>query len=199
MTRLAAAPPGGLGLTFAVSLLLSVLSANAGMKALIGGLNVAFEQPERRRFLTLNLASLGLTVGAILLALAATLAISAAPPVLAALGLGGLVWADWVRWPAMIAISMASISLLYRFGPSRLNPRLSWITPGGAFAGLAWAAMSFAFSLYVGHFGTYDRTYGSLGALAGFMTWIWLSLIVILLGAELNNELDRTVPKPTDA
>ena len=67
------------------------------------------------------------------------------------------------------------------------------------FPGLAWAAMSFAFSLYVGHFGTYDRTYGSLGALAGFMTWIWLSLIVILLGAELNNELDRTVPKPTDA
>jgi membrane protein len=79
-----------------------------------------------------------------------------------------------------------------------MNPRLRWVTPGSAFAALAWAAMSLAFSVYVGQFGTYDRTYGSLGALAGFMTWIWLSLTVVLLGAELNCELDRTVPKRLD-
>ncbi|MBS0363803.1 MAG: YihY/virulence factor BrkB family protein [Proteobacteria bacterium] len=198
LTRLAATPPASLGLTFAVSLALSLLSANAGMKAVIAGLNIAFEAHERRGFLAVNLVSLGLTLGAILMVIAAMLTISAAPQVLARVGLGGWVAASWMRWPAMIAASAVAISLLYRFAPSRIHARFSWITPGGVFAAFAWAAMSFGFSLYVGRFGTYDRTYGSLGALAGFMTWIWLSLIVILLGAELNCELDRAVPKHVD-
>ncbi|HEY3951041.1 YihY/virulence factor BrkB family protein [Phenylobacterium sp.] len=195
MTRLAAAPPASLGLTFAVSLALSLLSSNAGMKAVIGGLNVAFEVRESRGFLMVNLVSLGFTLGAILLVIAAMLIISAAPQVLADVGLGGWVAASWLRWPAMIVTSAIAISLLYRLAPALRGPRFRWITPGGVFAALAWAAMSFVFSLYVGRFGTYDRTYGSLGALAGFMTWIWLSLTVILLGAELNCELDRAVPK----
>lgn len=195
MTRLAAAPPASLGLTFAISLVLSLVSANAGVKGLISGLNVAFEIRERRNFAMLNLVSLGFTVGAILIAILAMLAVSAAPQVLAAVGLGDWAAASWLRWPAMIVLGALAISALYRFAPSHRHARWRWITPGGVFAALAWAAMSFAFSLYVGHFGTYDKTYGSLGALAGFMTWIWLSLIAVLLGAELNCELDRAVPK----
>ncbi|MBS0334315.1 MAG: YihY/virulence factor BrkB family protein [Proteobacteria bacterium] len=199
MTRLAAAPKSSLGVTFAISLVLSLVSANAGVKGLIGGLNIALEVRERRNFAVLNLVSLGFTLGAILVAVMAMLAVSAAPEVLARVGLGGWAAASWLRWPAMIALSAISISGLYRFAPSHEHARRRWITPGGAFAALAWASMSLAFSVYVGHFGTYDRTYGSLGALAGFMTWIWLSLIVVLLGAELNCELDRSLPKQPDA
>lgn len=81
-------------------------------------------------------------------------------------------------------------SVLYRYGPSREHARWRWITPGGIAAAIGWLVMSVLFSWYVANFGHYDRTYGSLGAVIGFMTWIWLSLIVILFGAELNSELE---------
>ncbi len=196
MTRLAATPPGDLGLTFALSLALSIWSANAGMKAVIGGLNVAYEQTEHRGFFTLNAVSLTLTAGGILFAMLSLATVSAGPQVLVRLGLGGWEAASWLRWPAMLAISAGLLSVLYRFAPAHEHPHWRWITPGGLFAAAAWAAMSFAFSLYVGHFGHYDRTYGSLGALAGFMTWIWLSLIMILAGGELNCELERQADNP---
>jgi membrane protein len=83
------------------------------------------------------------------------------------------------------------VSVLYRFGPSHVNKRWRWITPGSLFAGIAWLLVSLLFSLYVNNFGSYDKTYGSLGAAVGFMTWIWLSLTVVLAGAELNCELER--------
>jgi len=195
MTRLAAVPHDKLGWTFLLSLVLSVWSANAGTKALIAGLNVAYEARERRNFLMLNLVSLGFTAGGIVFAVAALGTVVAVPELLARLGLGGLAGGSVWRWPIMLAVMVAVLSGLYRFAPSHKHPRWRWVTPGGVLAAVLWGAMSAAFSFYVGHWGTYDRTYGSLGALAGFMTWIWLSLIVVLLGAELNCELDHERPK----
>jgi len=193
--RLAAIPSDKLGWTFVLSLVLSVWSANAGTKALIAGLNVAYEARERRNFLMLNLVSLGFTAGGILFAVAALGTVVAVPELLARLGLGHLAGGSGWRWPIMLAVMVAVLSGLYRFAPSHKHPRWRWVTPGGVLAAVLWGAMSAAFSFYVGHWGTYDRTYGSLGALAGFMTWIWLSLIVVLLGAELNCELDHERPK----
>jgi membrane protein len=195
ITRLAAVPQGKLGLTFALSLVLSVWSSNAGTKALITGLNVAYEVRERRNFLVLNLVSLGFTAGLILFSVAGLATIVAAPALLARVGLGDLAGGSVWRWPVMLAVMVAVLSGLYRFAPAHEHPRWRWVTPGGVLAAALWGAMSVAFSFYVGHWGHYDRTYGSLGALAGFMTWIWLSLIVVLLGAELNCELDRERPK----
>jgi len=195
MTRLAAIPHDKLGWTFALSLVLSVWSSNAGTKALIAGLNIAYEVRERRNFLMLNLVSLGFTAGGILFAVAGLATVVAAPELLARVGLGHLAGGSGWRWPVMLAVMVAVLSGLYRFAPSHRHPRWRWVTPGGVLAAALWGAMSAAFSFYVGHWGHYDRTYGSLGALAGFMTWIWLSLIVVLLGAELNCELDRERPK----
>jgi membrane protein len=195
INRLAAAPPGGLGLTFALSLVLSVWSSNAGTKALIEGLNIAYEARERRSFLTLNLVSLGFTAGGILFSVAGLATVVAVPGLLARVGLGHLIGGSVWRWPIMLAVMVAVLSGLYRFAPSHKHPHWRWVTPGGILATALWGAMSAAFSFYVGHWGHYDRTYGSLGALAGFMTWIWLSLIVVLLGAELNCELDHERPK----
>jgi len=191
VARLAATPPASLGLTFALSLLLSIWSSNAGMKGVIAGLNIAYEQPERRNFLVLNLVSLTFTAGAILFAVAAVATVAAAPELLSRIGLETISGAAVLRWPVMLLVTAGLVSVLYRFAPSHQRPRWRWITPGSGFAALAWGAMSAAFSLYVSRFGRYDATYGSLGALAGFMTWIWLSLIVVLLGAELNSELER--------
>ena len=197
MTRLAAAPDGGLGATFVVSLLLSVWSSNAGVKAVMAGLNVAYEEREHRNFIKLNLVSLSFTGGAIIFALFTVAAVSAAPAMLGRLGLESLGWLSILRWPALLAVVVAAMSLLYRYGPSRAHARWRWITPGGALGAGGWLAMSLAYSIYVANFGHFDRTYGSLGAVVGFMTWIWLSLIVILLGAELNSELEQQTASDT--
>jgi membrane protein len=196
VARLAAASHATLGLAFFVSLLFSVWSTNAGMKGLIAGLNVAYETRERRNFLELNLVSLAFTAGGIVFAMAATAAIAAAPDVLAWLHLQALEGASLLRWPAMLLVTAVVLSVLYRFAPCRHGARWRWITPGGVLAAVGWMAMSLAFSFYVAHFGRYDRTYGSLGAIVGFMTWIWLSLTIVLLGAEFNSELESQAERP---
>jgi membrane protein len=193
MVRLAAAPAASLQLTFIVSLLFSVWSANAGMKGVIAGLNVAYELRERRNFFVLNLVSLAFTAGAIAFAILAMSAIVAVPEVLAMVRLEISPGASVLRWPALFVVTALALSVLYRFGPSRRGARWRWITPGGVLAAVLWMAMSLVFSLYVGRFGSFDRTYGSLGAVVGFMTWIWLSLTIVLLGAEFNSELEDQV------
>lgn len=189
--RLAALPHDKLGLTFLFSLLLSIWSANAGMKAVFAGLNIAFEQTEKRKFLELNEQSLAFTVCALAAALAGTLAIGATPTVLHRLHLSALAPVSLLRWPVLLAAILTLVSVLYRFGPSYRRVPWRWITPGAVLASLGWLVMSFLFSIYVDNFGSYDRTYGSLGAVVGFMTWMWLTLTVVLAGAELNCELER--------
>ena len=194
--RLSITSHATLGLTFFVSLLLSVWSANAGMKGVIGGLNVAYERRETRNFFRLNLLSLAFTAGAILFALVATAAIAMAPDLLARLHLETLAAASLLRWPAMLVFAALLISVLYRFAPARHGARWRWITPGSLLAAVAWMGMSLAFSFYVNHFGRYDSTYGPLGAIVGFMTWIWLSLTIVLAGAEFNSELEQEAAPP---
>jgi membrane protein len=190
ITRLANTKHGSLGFAFAVSFLISIWSSNAGVKALIAALNDAYEEKERRGFLPLNALSLGFTVGLIVFAVAAGSALVAAPATLRALGLAALAGPAVLRWPAVLIAVGTLFSLLYRFGPCRAHAKWRWITPGSALAALAWVAMSVGFSWYVANFGHYDKTYGSLGAIVGFMTWIWLSVMVVLYGAELNSALE---------
>jgi len=191
IARLVAISHGKLGLTFAIGLLVSIWSANAGVKALIAGLNVAYERREARGFIALNLLSLGFTFGAIIFTVCSATAMAAAPAMLTRLGLDGLESLTGLRWPILLIVTLALVSILYRFAPCRGQVRWRWITPGGLAAAIAWMAMSLAFSWYVGNFGHYNRTYGSLGAVVGFMTWIWLSVVVVLFGAELNSEIEK--------
>ncbi len=191
ISRLAAIGHGRLGLTFATGLAISLWSSNAGVKALIAGLNVAYEKTEGRRFILLNLLSLGFTFGAIVFAVVAAAAMAAAPRTLAELGLAGVASITGLRWPVLFLIAVVLLSFFYRYAPCRHQVRWRWITPGGVAAALIWMMMSLLFSWYVSNFGHYNRTYGSLGAVIGFMTWIWLSVVVILFGAELNSEIEK--------
>jgi len=199
LTRLASADQGRLGLAFAVSLAVSIWSANAGIKALIEALNVAYEARERRGLIRLNLITLGFTAGAILFSVLAIAFVVSAPEVFSGLGLPQLSALGFVRWPIFLGLMTVVFALLYRYGPCRPRARWRWVTPGGAVAAGGWLAMSGLFSWYVANFGHYDKTYGSLGAIVGFMTWIWLSLIVVLLGAELNSEIERETAADTPA
>jgi membrane protein len=191
LARLATSGRGQLGVGFATGLVIALWSATSGIRALLSGLNVAYEQAEKRHFVILNAVALMFTAAAILFAIAAVACVVAAPTLLHRLGLGHMAGVSWLRWPVVMVVVAILLSLLYRYGPSHDDPHWRWITPGGAVASASWLVMSLLFSWYVANFGHYDKIYGSLGALAGFMTWIWLSLIVVLLGAELNSELAR--------
>ncbi len=191
MARFAARGSGQLSLAFLLSLLISIWSANGAVKALFDGLNVAYEQHEKRGIVTLNLVSLIFTVGGLVFVIVALSLVVAIPIALAFFGYShGLGWLAILRWPAMLAAAIFALSILYRYGPSRRRARWRWITWGGAMAALLWLLASMAFSLYVGSFAHYDRTYGSLGAVVAFMTWIWLSTTIVLAGAELNSEIE---------
>jgi len=209
ITRVASQGRTTLGLTFIAGFLVSLWSANAGMKSLFDALNLVYNEPERRSFIWLNIISLMFTVLAIVFVLVASGVMVVIPIVLNFIGLGGAteMVIKIARWPALLIIVTLALALLYRYGPSREKPQWRWITWGSAVAAVSWVVVSILFSWNAENFGSYNRTYGSLGAIIAFMIWIWLSIIVVLIGAELNAETEhQTVhdtttgrPKPLGA
>ena len=196
--RIAAKDNGTLGLTFFTSLLLSLWSANAAMKAMFDALNVVYEETEKRSFVMLNLRSLTFTIGALLFTILALASIVVLPVVFNFVGFGqGARLVALLRWPGLLVVLLGGLSLLYRYGPSRERPRWRWVGTGGAVAGLLWLVASILFSWYVSSFGNYNETYGSLGAVIGFMTWIWISTTIVLLGAEINAEMEHQTARDT--
>jgi len=199
LKRVSAQRNDTLGFAFAVGLGTALWSANAGIKALFDVLNLVHDEPESRGFIKLNAQSLAFTamaIGFVLLALGALVVL---PIALDYFGITTVADAiiRWLRWPALLLVVMLGLSLLYRFGPSHAQARWRWITWGSAIAAVLWLFASVLFSWYAADFGSYNKTYGSLGAVIGFMVWIWISTIVILVGAEIDAEVDR--PAPRDA
>lgn len=197
LARLTAHRTSALSLGFIGGLLFALWSANAGSKAIMDSLNVAYGETEKRSFIQLNLVALAFTLGAILAFMFALSAVVLAPIVLSHLGLGGGVDAlvRIARWPALTALVVLGLTMLYRYGPSLSDPQWTWLFPGNVLAAIAWLAVSALFSWYIASFGNYDATYGSLGGAIGMMTWMWISTIVVLLGAELNAELNRAASR----
>ena len=192
MVRLARASEANLSLAFVFGLLLSIWSANAGVKALFKGLNVAYEEKETRGFIRLNLVSLAFTLGTVLIVALAMAALVALPVALQFLRVdAAVIGLSQLRWPALLVVVSLFLSLVYRYGPSRAAPRWRWVTPGGVVAAALWMGGSALFSWYLTRFADYDATYGSLGAVFGFMTWLWLSSTIVLVGAELNAEIEH--------
>ena len=190
MVRLATQKHASLSVAFAVSTLLSVWSANNGMQALIDGLNIAYDETEKRNFAVLRGVTLGFTLGGILFLTLVTAILVALPVVFEALGL----WAWWVvpvRWFALLAIAILAFAVIYRFGPSRAKARWRWVRFGAVLGAAAWVLGSLGFSWFLNNVAHYDATYGPLGAVVGFMMWIWFSAMTVLIGAELNAEIEH--------
>jgi membrane protein len=199
LTRVSAKGGQALGITFLVSLVISLWSANAAMKSLFDTLNVVYREPETRGFIKLNAISLLFTGGALLFALLAIGTVVVLPVLLNYLGMSEA--ADLVlrigRWPAIFVCVAFGLALIYRYGPDREEPKWRWISWGSALAAALWLAGSVLFSWYAANFGSFNATYGSLGAVIGFMTWIWISAIVILIGGELDAELEHQTLRDT--
>lgn len=192
-------PAQQLGLATLISLAIALWSSNGGVKAIFDALNVVYQEKEKRGFFSLNAISLAFTVGPIVFLLLAIAALAVLPALLDKFGLSRIVELVLMigRWPLLLVLVSLGIALIYRFDPSRDKARWRWITPGSIFSAIAWLAASFLFSWYVQNFGSYNKTYGSLGAAVGFMTWVWLSIIVILLGAKLNAEMEHQTARDT--
>ena len=184
---------GELGATLGFSLVLSLWSANRATKALIDALNIIYGEREQRGFVRLNLASLALAVGALAFGLVAVGATVALPLALRSTAFGDAteLLLRLGRWPLLLAISTLALALLYYFAPAREVPRWRWVTAGSGAASLLWLMSSILFSTYVMHFAHYDRTYGSLAGIVVLMLWLWLSSVVVLLGAEIDAEMEE--------
>jgi len=190
IARLARMDSTSLGIATVVSLAISLWSANAGVKALFEGLNVAYREPERRSYVSLTLISLAVTMCLIAFAVVSLAAIVALPYLEDRFGGFGSVIVALCKWPALLILVTLFFAALYHFGPSREDRHWKWLTWGSTIASVLWLAASLLFSWYAANFGTFDRTYGSLGAVVGFMTWMWISTIVFMLGGIVNAELE---------
>jgi membrane protein len=194
VVRIAGNNDGKLTFAFVLGLGIALWSANAGMKAIFDALNVVYDEDEKRGIVTLNAVSLTFTFVAIIALLLALGAVVVLPLVLAFVGFTAEYYAGalpLLRWPALFVLMVAGLAVLYRFGPSRRRAKWRWLSVGSVVAALAWIAVSLAFSWYLSRFADYNATYGSLGAVIGLMMWLWISTLVILVGAELNSEIEH--------
>lgn len=182
-----------LGLGFLLGLGIALWSANNSVKALFQAMNVAYEEREKRSILRLHLVTFSFTLGAILIGVLFLLSVGVVPAALALLRLDA--WTEWLialgRWPVLLLAVGAGISLIYRYGPSRSRAKMQWITWGSALATIVWIAASVGFSFYLENFANYNATYGALGAVVGLMMWSWLSVVILIVGAEINAEIEH--------
>jgi membrane protein len=199
MKRLATQDRSALSIGFVVGVVVALWSASSGMKALFDALNVVYGEAERRGFLKLSGIALLFTLGSMVFLLLALGAVVVVPIVIGFVGLQSqsAMILTVARWPALFVVMAFGLAILYRFGPSRPEQPLRLVGWGNVSAALLWVGGSLLFSWYVASFGSYNKTYGSLGAVIGFMTWIWLSTMIILLGADLDAAIaDDTRPGP---
>jgi len=201
IARIVSKGTGQLTFGFLFGLGLALWSANAGVKAMFDALNIIYGEQEKRGFIKLNVVSLTFTFCTIVVAQLLLAGVVVVPLLFAAFGLptGSEAVAAYGRWPLMFIVAFVSFLVLYRFGPSRRHAQWRWLMAGAALAALLWIAVSSGFSLYLSRFANYDATYGSLGAVIGMMMWMWLSAIVVLVGAELNAEIEHQTALDTTA
>lgn len=193
LTALTQQKASTLSFAFVTGLVIALWSANSGMKALFDAMNVAYQEDEKRSLVGLNLLSLAFTFGALIIAIVLIAAIGVLPAALAYLWLDR--WqellARFARWPFILVFVGCGIAVIYRYGPSREQAKLKWLSWGVVFSTLLWFAASILFSFYLENFANYNATYGTLGALIGLMVWVWISVIILIVGAELNAELEH--------
>ncbi len=199
MTDLASAKNTGLGLGLLISLALALWSASGGTGNLIAAVNTAYDEKETRNFIKKRALALALTVGAIIVFVLTASLVAVFPAVANALGITGIarVGLEALRWVVLLAVLAIALAVLYRLAPDRDDPKMKWTSVGAVVAIVVWVLASVVFSLYVNNFGSYGKTYGALAGIVILLTWLWLSVVAILLGAEINAELEKQTVKDT--
>lgn len=195
--RITGGPPTALGGGFVVSLALTLWSASRGVSGLVTAMNIAYDEEEKRGFVKRTSLILGFTLGAILCAVIALFLVAGVPALIDGLDLGtvGAIGAQVARWIVLAVLVLAVLGVMYGILPSRGPSKWRWVTVGSLVGSLLWILASVGFSLYVSWFGSYDKTFGSLGAVAILLMWFYIGAYVVLLGAELNADAEHRTKK----
>jgi membrane protein len=199
LTNVAAASSGAKITSLIITIATALWSASSGMKALIEGVNIAYDERETRGFLKLRGLALLLTVGGIVVFGLAIGAIAVFPALAGKLP-GGQVLetvAGVLRWVVLAAVIIGALAIIFRLSPDRDQPRMKWVSSGAILAALFWLLASIGFSFYANNFGSYNKTYGSLAAVIILMFWLYITAFIILIGAELNGQLELQTRKDT--
>lgn len=188
----------GLGLGVVLALAGVLWSASGGMDGLIKGINIAYDEDPRSFPKRRGLAIL-LTLGAIVFLILLVGLVGVVPPVIEAIGLGtvGTILAQVARWVLVVVLMMGAMAVTYRIAPHRDDPELAWVTPGAIVATILWLIGSLGFSFYVSSFGSYNETYGAMAGVIVLNLWLFLSAFCVLLGAEINSELEAQTAQDT--
>jgi membrane protein len=193
LTTITASSNSRLSVAFAISLVIALVSARSGTASLMTALDIAYDENEKRSLVRFELEALALTLAVTVFAIIALVLIAVVPAVLQLLSFGGYskTVAAIIRWPILILLIAVALAAIYRFAPSREEPKWRWVTWGAAIATALWLGGSALFSLYVADFASYNKTYGSLGAVVVLLMWLYVSAFAVLLGAEINAEIEH--------
>ncbi|MGK7391223.1 MAG: YihY/virulence factor BrkB family protein [Candidatus Cyclobacteriaceae bacterium M2_1C_046] len=188
-----------LGWSLVLSILISLWSANKGTKAVFEGVNIAYDEIDERGFLKQNAITLGFTLGGIIIGFIAIAMVVIFPALVDKIGLPATLETviQLLRWPILALIVMFALAAVYKVAPYRESPKFRWTSWGAITATIFWLAGSLLFSLYVNNFGSYDETYGSFAAVIILMLWFYLTAFIILLGAEINSEMEHQTTRDT--
>ena len=190
---------GALGLATVIGILTALWSASSGMKAMVTGVNLAYDETESRKFVKLRGLSIVLTLGAMVL-MGVALALIVGFPAVADSWPTALRWTVGVlRWVLLAALLIGALAVLYRFAPDRDEPKWTWVSWGSGIATLLWILASIGFSVYANSFGNYNKTYGALAGVIILMFWLYLTAVIVLVGAELNTEMELQTARDTTA
>lgn len=197
--QIARSSPAALGWGLIFSVLLSLWSANKGTQALFQAINIAYNEKNNRGFLKGNLITLLFTILGIVVAILSMVLVIALPAFTSQLGLPDVLqtMVFFARWTILAVVLIAGLAILYRFAPVRKNPQWRWVSWGSVIATVLWIAGSWGFSYYVKNFSNFNATYGSLAAVVILLLWFNLSSFIVLLGAEINSELERQTVRDT--
>lgn len=199
LTRIVNKPRSTLGLTAVFSFAVALWSATNGMRAMMTAMNIVYQEREKRSFLRFNSVAIGMTIFAVGFVVTSLALIAVIPAVLGFTGAP-----DWVvnltnltRWPLLAGAIMLLLAFVFRYGPSRSDARWRWVTIGGVVSTLLALLASVGLSTYLSYFNTYNETYGSLGAVVILLTWFYISIIAVLIGALVNAEIEHQTTKDT--
>jgi membrane protein len=199
LTAVASARAGSLSIGAVVGLAIALWSAGAGVRALMIALNNAYHQHERRSVVVFYLTAFLFTIGIVALGILSLGVIVAVPLVLGLIDLGPIagILIKLLPWLVLAVFVTVALGALYRYGASRAQPKTRWVSWGALVATLLWIAASVLFSIYVSNFASYNETYGTLGAVVALLMWLWISAFIVLLGAELNAEMEHQTEEDT--
>lgn len=191
-TEVTGSSDNGLGLAAIIGILLALYSASKGMGSLMDGLNVAYDEEEERGFIRLKLETFGLTLLLIFGLILAFGLMIGLPSVLKFMEFGKTAefFASVLSVVVLALFTMVGLAIMYRYGPSRDSAEISWVTPGAVIATLLWGISSAGFAFYAANFGSYNESFGALAGVIILLMWLWISAFVILVGAELNAEME---------